>query len=108
MDIQKMKSFQGSSEVKVPGGKLVRVKCNVEGNKISKIQITGDFFTHPEETIQRLEEELTGLMVDTEKIRSRVTEFFQRQECTLIGVEPSDFIAAILKAASPPRPEVNL
>jgi len=100
-----MKSFQGISEVKVPGGKLVRVKCAVEGDKISKIQITGDFFTHPEETIQRLEEELTGLEVDNEKIRSKVHEFFQRQECVLIGVGPGDFITAILKAASPQTPE---
>ena len=39
------------SVFKVAGGKLVQVKLTPKNDKIQDIQITGDFFLHPEEMI---------------------------------------------------------
>jgi hypothetical protein len=46
-----------SAEEKVPGGKLVRVTVRDDGD----VEITGDFFAHPEEGIAVIERGLTGL-----------------------------------------------
>ncbi|MGQ9542578.1 MAG: lipoate protein ligase C-terminal domain-containing protein [Candidatus Bathyarchaeia archaeon] len=97
-----MNSFQGRSEIKVPGGKLLRVKCTVDMNIISNIQITGDFFIHPEETIQSLEDELTGVAAEEDTVRRKILEFFRRVECVLIGAGPDDFATAVSMAISPP------
>ena len=40
------------AEYKVPKGKLVRVHLRINDNKIQNIKLTGDFFLHPEESIE--------------------------------------------------------
>jgi len=40
-------------------GKLIIVNATFDGDKILKIKITGDFFLHPEERIEEIEEHLT-------------------------------------------------
>jgi hypothetical protein len=46
-----------TAEEKVPGGKLVRVTVRPGG----RIEITGDFFLHPEESIALIEDALSRL-----------------------------------------------
>jgi lipoate-protein ligase A len=46
-----------TAEEKVPGGKLVRVTLLPDG----RVEITGDFFLHPEEGITHLENALRRL-----------------------------------------------
>ena len=48
-----------SAEEKVPGGKLVRV--SVTEAPARRVEISGDFFMHPEEGIVRLEAALGAL-----------------------------------------------
>jgi len=43
------------------GGKLVKVTVRAQGRTIEDIRITGDFFTHPEGTIEALEGKLVGM-----------------------------------------------
>jgi lipoate-protein ligase A len=45
-----------SVDCKVPGGKLLRVDFEREGDMITKIKISGDFFMHPENFLEKLEE----------------------------------------------------
>jgi len=44
------------SEEKIPEGKLLRVKVELsDKTEILKVQITGDFFIHPEEKLKLIE-----------------------------------------------------
>jgi len=96
-----MTILKGSSEVKVPGGKLIRVQCIVDeaGKMLSSIIITGDFFLHPEEGIQKLEKDLIGLRAEPEILKSHIHSFFKKGY-VLVGATPEDFATAVLKATS--------
>jgi len=89
----------GRSEIKILGGKLIRVECTVEKKILFGIVVTGDFFLHPEDAIQELERELTGLRAEPEILSSHVLEFF-RKGYKLVGATPEDFAKAVVEAAS--------
>ena len=84
---------------KSPGGKLIKVRVwLIEGGQnISRIRITGDFFLHPEESIEDLEACLVGASLEGGQIEERVAGFLQG-DVELIGAGPEDFSAAIEKA----------
>lgn len=46
---------------KCSGGKLVKVSITSQDGAIMVARITGDFFTHPEGVIERLEGRLVGI-----------------------------------------------
>ncbi|MGY5879699.1 MAG: lipoate protein ligase C-terminal domain-containing protein [Candidatus Thorarchaeota archaeon] len=83
---------------KVPGGKLVKVKLNVSSGKIERVQILGDFFLHPEETIIAIEESLSGCQKDTKLIEKIIVEKLEDSEATLIGATAEDFAKTIIMA----------
>ena len=56
----------GMASKKVLNGKLVTVLIDYH-DMIRKIRISGDFFIHPEESINEIEEFLVGLDVRLEK-----------------------------------------
>ncbi|MEM3522627.1 MAG: lipoate protein ligase C-terminal domain-containing protein [Candidatus Bathyarchaeia archaeon] len=86
------------AEYKVPQGKLIRVNYMLNNSKkILNIKITGDFFLHPEESIEELENNLKGLKVDELELEKAIQDFFKKGHI-LIGAEPKDFVIAILKA----------
>jgi len=89
----------GRSEIKVPGRKLIRVECTIDGGVLRRIVITGDFFVHPEDGIQELENELTSLEAKQETLRSHVLNFF-KTGYDIVGATPEDFAKAVLEAAS--------
>ena len=65
-------------------GKIVKIKLdyNKESQLIHSIKITGDFFLHPEEAIERLEQGLCGIKLEKEDLKNKIqiilddTEFF--------------------------------
>jgi len=78
----------------VPGGKLIKIFASIKNDVIEEIKITGDFFLHPEESIEILEEKLKGVKIDDEtKIRNILKEFFESK--TLIGATVEDFLSAL-------------
>ena len=83
-------------EKKIKNGKLIRCKMEYDGEKIKKIQITGDFFMHPEESIEELENAVKNLVLSEEVIYKSISNFFKSKKVTLIGASPSDFISLIL------------
>ncbi len=89
----------GVSTEKVPGGKLVRVKVYYD-DVITDISITGDFFLHPEESIEKIESALLGLKVNDgeEKIASIINEVVKENDIELIGVD-AQAIARNVKVA---------
>jgi len=82
---------------KVPGGKLIRVAIEEKDNIIQEIAITGDFF-YPEEAFPQFEQALTGIKIDEEAIREAVSFAYKRLEIVSVGIEPEDFVEAIMHA----------
>ncbi len=85
---------EGRADYKVSGGKLIRVRVWHDGDIIRKLRFNGDFFAHPEESIEELEESLEGM--EAEESFEIIRDFFRRNE--VIGASAEDFISA-LKAA---------
>ena len=82
------------AEYKVPGGKLLVAETEVIDGVLTTVKVMGDFFMHPEEAINDLEETFTGKKAS--KIDEIVEEFFGGKEITLFGVSEADF-AHVLK-----------
>lgn len=91
-----MESF---AEQKVPGGKLVSVKIE-HTRKIKKVQILGDFFLHPEDTIYKMEKALVGTSVSAseDEIAGKMAKVLAMSNAELIGVTP-EAIAETIKMA---------
>lgn len=86
------------AEYKVEGGKLIKVQLSKDDNKIGFIKITGDFFMHPEEAIDGLEDILKGCPIDEKVITETIKRFISKEKVTLLGVAPEDFAKCIVKA----------
>ncbi len=73
-----------TAEEKVPGGKLVRVSVTADG----RVEITGDFFAHPEEDITLIEDALSQLNGNepTGKIERLLNDLMANADLELIGV----------------------
>jgi len=84
-------------DYKVPGGKLTRVAIEEKDNIIQEIAITGGFF-YPKETFPQFEQALTGVKIDEEAIREAVSLAYKKLGIVSIGVEPEDFVNAIMHA----------
>jgi hypothetical protein len=87
-------------EYKVPGGKLLRVKLEVEAGKIRFLQLTGDFFMQPETDLEELEVQLIGSRVDFATIDSAILGFFSKKKTVITGASPSDFAYIINQAVN--------
>lgn len=85
-------------EFKVPGGKLIRAKVKIAGGKITKLQISGDFFLLPETDLEELEDQLIGIGVDPETITEKVNGFFEMKKTTIVGASPDNFAHVINSA----------
>ena len=84
---------------KVPNGKLVRIKVDYD-TIINSIQITGDFFLHPEDTIELLEKSVTGASAtsDVAFFKNNFETVIKKSNATLIGVTTDD-LARLTKQA---------
>ncbi|MFX1485862.1 MAG: lipoate protein ligase C-terminal domain-containing protein [Promethearchaeota archaeon] len=86
----------GRAELKIPGGKLIRAQVSAEDGKIRRIIITGDFFLHPEDVLDRLEETLLGRKA--KEVDKTIDRFFKENKAVLVGVKVRDFTKVILDA----------
>lgn len=87
----------GNCTMKVPNGKLLKVTVEFEGNVIEKVQIKGDFFIHPEESIDELETTLKGVDYTLSNVSKLVSSFFGQGELTAFGITPMAVTEAIMK-----------
>jgi lipoate-protein ligase A len=78
------------AEYKVPGGKLLAAETEVKDGVLTTVKLMGDFFMHPEEAINDLEEALNGKKAS--QIDEAVEGFFGGKEITLFGVSEEDFV----------------
>ncbi|MHA3963247.1 MAG: lipoate protein ligase C-terminal domain-containing protein [Candidatus Thorarchaeota archaeon SMTZ1-45] len=86
------------SSYKIPDGKLVKVKLQVSVGQIENIKILGDFFLHPEEAIQNIEEALIGAPEDENIIETRISNTLAEMEASFIGATARDIAKTIMIA----------
>lgn len=91
--------MEGKASRKISGGKLVRVEVEF-GEKINKVIITGDFFLHPEESLQEIEQSIEGASINasTDELVQRIKRAIHLRNAELIGFDPED-IAELVKEA---------
>ncbi|MCL5412820.1 MAG: biotin--protein ligase [Candidatus Marsarchaeota archaeon] len=91
--------MEGSSKLKVPGGKLIVIKLSYD-DRIRGIQILGDFFMHPEEALGLIESLLAGTKssASREEIAGRIRAIAEQRHVEMIGVSPESIADAIKMA----------
>ena len=83
-------------DYKVPGGKLLRIDADIVENAIRDIKIHGDFFMHPEEGIEKIEDALKGERIEeAEKILNKCTKHLE-----MIGLSNHDLLIVLDKFIS--------
>jgi lipoate-protein ligase A len=83
---------------KVPDGKLLKINLNYnqKTNKINNVRITGDFFVHPEEAIEMIEEELKNLKLDKINLFEKIQSVVTQNNIELIGLDAESLTKGIL------------
>ncbi|MBN1683607.1 hypothetical protein JW865_08665 [Candidatus Bathyarchaeota archaeon] len=84
-------------EVEYKVAKLIRIRAEIFGEYITNIQIRGDFFVVPKESIKILEEKLVGCKIDDMNIKKVIEDFYKHNNVDTPGITSRDFIQAILK-----------
>lgn len=80
-------------------GKLLRLDVTYTDH-IETLKITGDFFLHPEETLDQIISELTGVAVPIQKeLLIRKTRYIlESNESEMIGITVEDIINTLEEA----------
>jgi len=76
-------------EKKIPNGKMVKIKLEFD-TRITHMQIQGDFFLHPEETIFQIESALLSMPIDAsaEAFGEKINSVLVESKADLLGVSP--------------------
>jgi len=79
--------------------KLLKIELKFQENTrlIHSIKITGDFFVHPEETIETLEASLVGIKLEKESLRNKISLVLK--DCQLYGFDVDSLADSIIKCA---------
>ena len=85
------------SEFKAPKG-IIKIELDLDGDVISVITISGDFFMHPEEALEKLERMLVGVKANKESLLTAVRRFYESTGVQTPMVEPEHWVEAILRA----------
>ncbi len=77
-------------------GKIVKINLSYkqESQVIHSIKITGDFFIHPEEVIEELEQELCGIKLEREELKKKIQQVLKNSE--FFGFEIDSLVDVIL------------
>jgi hypothetical protein len=86
-------------DYKVQGGKMLKIKLVLSEQVIDSITILGDFFLHPESTIEAIEDKLRGCRIDRNLITSEIQDVLNKHNAVIIGATASDIAKAIEKAS---------
>jgi len=77
-------------------GKIVKIKLayKQKSQLIHSIRITGDFFVHPEEAIEQLEQELCGIKLEKEDLKNKIQLVLKNSK--FFGFEIDSLVDVIL------------
>lgn len=88
-------------EYKVPDGKLVIVEFEVDDGRMRNVEVSGDFFLEPPETLGRIRDALEGASADAdedalvERLRTQVPA-----DAVLVGLTLEGVAVAARRAAA--------
>jgi lipoate-protein ligase A len=84
---------------KIPGGKLVRLDLTYSDH-IESAKITGDFFLHPEDTLETLVTVIQGtaLPINPTALTAKLEQVLADNNAQLIGASPADLVAILQEA----------
>ncbi len=77
--------------------KLIRITAEILSGRILDILISGDFFVIPENALPKLEQSLVGASLEQDELKKRVDEFYEETNVQTPGIEPQDFVDAIMR-----------
>ena len=85
---------------KIPNGKLVRISLDYDTATLQRAKICGDFFIHPEETIEEMEFVLRHLPVEAgeERIKRVLDAVVLTKNAQLIGIDTQSVAKLIHEA----------
>ena len=86
-------------EYKVPGGKLVAVDVEVEGGRISRAALSGDFFLEPDEALGSIDAALLGMPQAASVAQlTAVVESVLGEDVRMVGFSPDAVAVAVRRA----------
>jgi lipoate-protein ligase A len=85
---------------KIPNGKLVVMDATFSDGMITHMKITGDFFLHPEDTIENIEKAFVGNSVSISDDELSVKLQRVLKDAVLIGVTVEDLVRLFKKAVT--------
>ena len=95
-------------EYKVPGGKLVVVDLDIDAGRLANVQVSGDFFLHPDSVLATINAALEGLPADaTEGRLATVVRAALAPGSTLYGITPEGVAVAVRRALEAWLPEAG-
>ena len=86
--------------LKVPNGKLLKITADIDDTVLVSLQITGDFFVYPEESIIQLEQLLRYQPLEKDLLLYMIDAFFKQNNVELFGVTAEAISDAIIQCAS--------
>lgn len=89
------KTLQGIHKSK---GGLIRSLVRIKNGIIDDINISGDFFMFPEESLFKIIDELKGIGAERKEIEKKIEEIYIRENIQTPGSSPVDFAESIMKA----------
>jgi lipoate-protein ligase A len=92
--------LEASARRKIAGGKMLSVRLEHDGAVIVRAEVSGDFFMHPEEAIDIVEEALAGLPLSTasKDISILIDRVLKERGIVAIGFESPDLAGLIREA----------
>lgn len=85
-------------DYKVLGSKLIRARLEEENGVVKSVQISGDFFLIPENSLPQLEKMLEGVALQEADVRKQVDRFFEVSGAQSLGFSPDDLVKALVSA----------
>lgn len=90
-------------ESKKSGEKLVNVSAEIESGIVKKIIISGDFFIHPEDSIDTIQNFLTGININglsKEILKTDLDKFILENGIEMIGISSETLVEALASFAA--------
>lgn len=86
-------------EYKVPGGKLVAVDVQDDGERLTRAWLSGDFFLEPDEALEDIDRSLVGMRIDaTVAELTDAVERGLRPDATMVGFTAESVAIAVRRA----------
>lgn len=82
--------------VEDPKGKFLKISMDFN-DRINDVVIAGDFFAHPEEAVDELQDMLKGVRTKPDDIRNVLEEFFGQRGLRMYGISLEGLFTGIME-----------